>query len=364
MLKVWDVAQGIEVRTLSGHHDQVSAVAWSPNEPQVVSGSWDRTLKVWDVTQGTEVHTLSGHRSGVFAVAWSPDGRQVVFEALLTGLHTELRALGITNLPHLPAQIDAEAFRQGMLACFIQWQQTGRREPFLFILDEIDKFFPSREVRDSEAILAEYVRCFRMLRGLAQSHRCLVLLVIAYRPDINRQNLLVPSVGENPMFQSFQEEHLGFLSAEDSTTMIREIGLWKNIIWDANAAQRVFDYCGGHPLITRFFASIACDEGDLKQVDYPRVEETAAEIQATFRRNQIGDYYKEGILELLSEDERDALFLVGKEEAAGLSEADIPQALENALTHLEHFGLVTSRDGTVRLSGQLFSAWLQRRVAS
>ncbi len=30
--------------------------------------------------------------------------------------------------------------------------------------------------------------------------------------------------------------------------MIREIGRWKQIEWDEDAARRVFDYCGGHPL--------------------------------------------------------------------------------------------------------------------
>ena len=160
------------------------------------------------------------------------------------------------------------------------WEKTGQRGPFLIVLDEIDKLFPNQEMNNSEEILTEYVRFFRLLRGLAQSRQCLVTLVTAYRPDVNRRNLLTPAVGENPMFQSFREEYLGFLNSDDSEAMIREIGRWKQIEWDENAARRVFDYCGGHPLITRFFASHACEEGRRKAINYSRVEETAKEIEA------------------------------------------------------------------------------------
>ena len=150
----------------------------------------------------------------------------------------------------------------------------------------------------------------RVLRGLAQTQRCLVTLVIAYRPDVNRRNLLTPRLGENPMFRSFQEEYVGFLSAADSTAMVREIGQWKRILWDVEAAQRVFHYCGGHPLVTRLFASHACEAGKRKTIDYARVEETAAAIQETFRRNEIGNYYKEGMWDLLREDEQRVLSLI------------------------------------------------------
>ena len=219
-------------------------------------------------------------------------------------------------------------------------------------------------MKGSVEILTEYVGFFRVLRGLAQSRRCLVTLVSAYRPDVNRHNLLMPSVGENPMFQSFQEEYLGFLSPEDSEAMIREIGLWKQIVWEVDAAQRVFHYCGGHPLITRYFASHACEEGTLKSIDTARVEEAAEEIQKTLRKNEIGTYYKEGAWDLLREDEQQVLGLIYRDSEKGVSEAEIPRELGEALTNLEHFGLVVNDGGSFRLSAQLFHAWLQRRIGS
>ncbi len=292
------------------------------------------------------------------------DQADIYFGEILSQLQSELGAQGIKDLPPLPSDADGETFRQHVLALFDTWEASGKREPFLIILDEIDKFFPNRDVHESEAILAEYVRFFRVLRGLAQSRQCLVTLVIAYRPDVNRHNLLPPAVGENPMFQSFQEEYLGFLNAADSEVMIREIGLWKDIVWDIDAAQRVFVYCGGHPLITRFFASHACEEGMLKHIDYIRVEETAEEIQTTLRRNEIGNYYKEGVWDLLREDEQEVLELICGCGEEGMAEADIPHRLEEALTNVEYFGLITAKDGKLYLSAHLMQTWLQRRVAS
>ena len=77
-LRVWDLASGETVRTLSGHTGSVWAVAVTPDGRQVVSGSDDNTLRVWDLASGETVRTLSGHTGAVFAVAVTPDGRQAV----------------------------------------------------------------------------------------------------------------------------------------------------------------------------------------------------------------------------------------------------------------------------------------------
>ena len=60
-LRVWDLASGETVRTLSGHTGAVWAVAVTPDGRQAVSGSEDNTLRVWDLASGETVRTLSGH---------------------------------------------------------------------------------------------------------------------------------------------------------------------------------------------------------------------------------------------------------------------------------------------------------------
>ena len=48
-IKLWDVATGREIRTLSGHTHWVNSVAFSPDGKILASGSWDGRILLWDV---------------------------------------------------------------------------------------------------------------------------------------------------------------------------------------------------------------------------------------------------------------------------------------------------------------------------
>jgi parallel beta-helix repeat protein len=74
-IKLWDVASGSLVRTLTGHTGVVRSVAFSPDGRLLASGSYDDTIKLWEVASGREVRTLTGHTADVESVAFSPDGR-------------------------------------------------------------------------------------------------------------------------------------------------------------------------------------------------------------------------------------------------------------------------------------------------
>jgi len=74
-VKLWDVATGRELRTLSGHSNVVFALAYSPDGRTLATGSYDNTIKLWDAASGSELATLTGHNKGVKAIAFSPDGR-------------------------------------------------------------------------------------------------------------------------------------------------------------------------------------------------------------------------------------------------------------------------------------------------
>ena len=76
-LKVWDVESGQELRTLFPR-SAISAVVMSRDGRVAISAFKDGTLKVWDLVAGQELQTLRGHTAQVYGVGLSADGRCAV----------------------------------------------------------------------------------------------------------------------------------------------------------------------------------------------------------------------------------------------------------------------------------------------
>ena len=76
--RVWEVASGRELLTLSGHHGEILSVAFSPDGQRIVTGSEDHTAKVWEAASGRELLTIKGHILGILSVAFSPDGQRII----------------------------------------------------------------------------------------------------------------------------------------------------------------------------------------------------------------------------------------------------------------------------------------------
>ena len=76
--KVWEAASGRELLTLRRHEDTIWSVAFSPDGRRIVTGSADRTAKVWEAASGRELFTLTGHNDQICFVAFSPDGQRIV----------------------------------------------------------------------------------------------------------------------------------------------------------------------------------------------------------------------------------------------------------------------------------------------
>ncbi|CCA76263.1 hypothetical protein PIIN_10258 [Serendipita indica DSM 11827] len=79
------VAEGLEEMysglpsSLRGHEGMVTAVGFSPDGSQIVSGSSDKTIRLWDAeTRQAVGEPLRGPEGWVNAIGFSPDGPQIV----------------------------------------------------------------------------------------------------------------------------------------------------------------------------------------------------------------------------------------------------------------------------------------------
>ena len=86
-VRLWNANTGELIKTLTGHEDVVSSVAFSPDGNLIVSGdwydwdghlssgTWSGEIRVWDAHTGEHLKTLKGHTGGVSSMAFSPDGK-------------------------------------------------------------------------------------------------------------------------------------------------------------------------------------------------------------------------------------------------------------------------------------------------
>ena len=69
-IKVWNLNTG-EANTLKGHRDVINAIALSNDGQYLATASKDKTVKLWDLARGQEIATLTGHNQEVRSVAFS-----------------------------------------------------------------------------------------------------------------------------------------------------------------------------------------------------------------------------------------------------------------------------------------------------
>lgn len=76
-IRLWQVPEGQNILTLSGHTNWVCALAFHPKEKLLASASADHSIKIWNTHTGQCLNTLIGHRSWVMSVAYSPSGKEL-----------------------------------------------------------------------------------------------------------------------------------------------------------------------------------------------------------------------------------------------------------------------------------------------
>ncbi|THU84858.1 WD40 repeat-like protein, partial [Dendrothele bispora CBS 962.96] len=78
-ITVWESSSGQKPKTIEGHKDYVTSVAFSSDGTLIVSGADDGTIGIWNVEKGRAVvMPFQGHEDKVKSVAFSPDGKYIV----------------------------------------------------------------------------------------------------------------------------------------------------------------------------------------------------------------------------------------------------------------------------------------------
>jgi WD40 repeat protein/serine/threonine protein kinase len=77
-----------DLRTLRGHEQGVTWVAFRPDGQRLASASLDKTVRIWETATGREILCFQAHAHGVNCVAFSPDGHRLATAAGEAWAHT------------------------------------------------------------------------------------------------------------------------------------------------------------------------------------------------------------------------------------------------------------------------------------
>ena len=128
VVRVWDLASGVQIKQLKGHTGWVRTSAFVPNTSHVLTAGDDGSVLIWDTARGTLLRKVAQVGYRISRLALSPDGRQVA----LVGFSRHITLLELESgdvLHQLDGRTDdirALAFSQSGKAI-----ATGGRDGFI-----------------------------------------------------------------------------------------------------------------------------------------------------------------------------------------------------------------------------------------
>lgn len=78
LLKIWDIASGLELESLQGHLDEINDVVVTPDGRRLLSVSYDGTFIVWDLVSGKQVSPTIQYLGSLRRVIVTPQGELAI----------------------------------------------------------------------------------------------------------------------------------------------------------------------------------------------------------------------------------------------------------------------------------------------
>lgn len=285
---------------------------------------------------------------------------EVFFEQILRQLYAQLAVLEVERLPGKTA-VYGKPFARSVSVLASHWRRSGRGEPFVLMIDGVDHFVRAMNGEGGEKVAAEYQRFFGEVKELADRLRDLALVVSADDAEATRLPRL-PGENANPLFRFLQEEWLGLLSAHQTASLLRELGWRRSIKWRAEALERVYHYGGGHPWVTRSFASVATRQGELRDIDAADVEIAAQHIQTSWPKYEIGRYIENEWWPALAADKKELLARVAQHNGSGFPKRSLAPRSSSTYRDLESCGVLANDLGRLSVVGEFFRFFLSKKV--
>jgi WD40 repeat protein len=76
-IKIWDLGNGHEILSYTGHTDKIRALLWTPDGQRIISAGMEKTIRIWDAATGKDIRSIDAVGKRVSALALSRDGKHL-----------------------------------------------------------------------------------------------------------------------------------------------------------------------------------------------------------------------------------------------------------------------------------------------
>lgn len=229
---------------------------------------------------------------------------------------------------------------------------AAQGKPLLVIIDELERILPNKAI--SSPWNTEYIDFWRLLRAVSQELRGRFVFFVASTSPYFIEAAKVTSE-DNPIYRFIKPQYLSMFSKTDLADMLRKLAKPMGITFSPDALDRIHEYFGGHPFLSRQLCSaIAADLPERPlHVEKSNVDRTIQYHAAGFRDDL------DAILKVFADfypDEFDLLCKLGKDERGAIP---LLEEHPHIADHLLGYGLLTRTKNSFRFTMEALPPYLR-----